>query len=238
MRTTGYAGWQKPGKPHAFSASRPVGSTIPQSEWKQLIQEEPRFVSLRTWSKEQNIKAMDQGQTPLCWCYGSTMAIKVARAKAGLAYRDLAPESVAGPITGGRLRGGYASEAFNQIEKGGICERSFQDSVHSVNTSRYKPGWQENAALHKAVAWYQIGVSFDEVITMLLNRIPVAAGLDWWSHLVCFLDPVILPDGSVGVLFINSWTESYGDHGFAVLTERKATPDGAAAPVGIEYSEK
>jgi len=234
---TGYAGWSKPGEPHAFSAPRPVGSTIPRSQWKQLIQEgQGSFLS--DLVKQQGIKPEDQGQTPLCWANGCTMAVKVRRAAVGLAFRDLSPESVAAPVTGGRYRGGYASEAFNQIEKGGICEKSFLDSPHSLSTSRWKSGWQENAALHKATSWYQIGTSYDEVITCLLNRIPVAAGLDWWGHLVCFLDPVLLPDGSVGVLFYNSWGLSYGDHGMGILTERKATPDGAAAPVHVEYSEK
>jgi hypothetical protein len=81
---------------------------------------------------------------------------------------------------------------------------------------------------------------FDEVITCLLNRVPVAAGLDWWGHLVCFLDPVILPDGSVGVLFQNSWGVDWptpGANGLACLTESRGTPDGAAAPVIVTASD-
>ena len=53
---------------------------------------------------------------------------------------------------------------------------------------------------------------------------------------MCFLDPIILPDGSVGVLFENSWGEDWptkGMEGFACLTENYATPDGAASPVGV-----
>ena len=83
------------------------------------------------------------------------------------------------------------------------------DAPHSLRPNRWQAGWQDNARLHEAVEWYDIETSFDEVITCLLERIPVAAGLDWWGHLVCFLDPVVLPDGSVGVLFQNSWGEDW-----------------------------
>ena len=108
------------------------------------------------------------------------------------------------------------------------------NAPHSLRPRLWKPGWQQNALEHEVADWYQIGTSFDEVITCLLNRIPVAAGLDWWGHLVCFLDPIILPDGSVGVLFMNSWGVDWptpGANGLACLTEDLATPDGAAAPI-------
>jgi hypothetical protein len=114
------------------------------------------------------------------------------------------------------------------------------DRPYSLSPSRWKTGWQENAQLHEAIQWAEIDTRFDEVITCLLERNPVAAGLDWWGHLVCFLDPVILPDGSVGVLFQNSWGENWptpGANGFATLTERKATPDGAAAPIIVTASD-
>lgn len=234
--STGYTGWSKPGDPHLFSAPRPVGPTIPRAQWPALIKAgQGSFLS--DLVKQQGIPSKDQNGLSLCWSYGSTGCVEVRRATMGLPYKDLSAESVAGPCTGWRNQGGYASEAFNQIEKAGICEASFMDKPHSLSPSRWKAGWQENAKLHETVQWYEIGKSFDEVITCLLNRIPVAAGLDWWGHLVMFLDPVLLPDGSVGVLFRNSWGDSYGDHGFAVLTERKATPDGAAAPLITVYSE-
>src|SRR5208337_2826804 len=158
---------------------------------------------------------------------------------------DLSPESVGGPCTNWRNCGGYASEAFDQLQNFGACESSFMDAPHSLHPNRWKSGWQANARLHEALEWYNIDGQdnniFDELITCLLNRVPVAAGLDWWGHLVCFLDAVILPDGSVGVLFQNSWGADWptpGANGFATLTERKATPDGAAAPIIVTVSDE
>jgi hypothetical protein len=265
-RHFGYRGWQRPDAPHAFRGGRPIASTIPRDQWPALIKAgQGSFLS--DLIKQQNIDAKDQNGLSLCWCYGSTRAVEVRRATMGLPFRDLSPESVAGPCTGWRNEGGYASEAFDQLQSAGACETSYMDAPHSLRANRWKAGWQENANLHEAVEWYEIPAgsrehgaesseqnasclapssmlpapSFDQVITCLLNRIPVAAGLGWWGHLVCFLDPVLLPDGSVGVLFQNSWGRDWptpGANGLAVLTERKATPDGAAAPVIVTASEE
>ena len=237
--STGYEGWHKPGQPHEFSVSQQVQQVIPRNEWVDRINAGyGNFLS--DVLKQQGIKAKDQNGRSLCWCYGSVRSVETARAKAGLKYLDLSPESVAGPCTNWRDQGGYASQAFTQLEKGGACEMSYMDQLHSLSPNRWKAGWQANAQLHEAVVWNEIGTSFDEVITCLLNRIPVAAGLDWWGHLVCFLDPIILPDGSVGVLFENSWGVDWptkGANGFACLDETCATPDGAAAPVIVSLTE-
>jgi hypothetical protein len=180
-----------------------------------------------------NVQAKDQDGLSLCWCYGSTRAVETRRITLGMDHRELSPESVAGPCTGWHNQGGYASEAFDQLENYGACEASYMDAPHSLRPARWKSDWQTNAKLYKATQWYEIGTSYEEVITCLLLNLPVAAGLDWWGHLVCFLDPVLLHDGTVGVLFQNSWGVDWptaGANGFSILTERKATPDGAAVP--------
>ncbi len=203
-RPTGYKGWQNPHAPHAFRGQRPVGSTIPRSQWHARIKQ-GQGTFLSDLVKQQGIKAKDQNGLGYCWVYGSTRAVEVRRAVQGLPLLDLSPESVGGPCTNWRNQGGYAGEAFDQLQNYGACETSFMDAPHSLRPGRWQAGWQENARLHEAIDWYDIETSFDEVVTCLLERIPVAAGLDWWGHLVCFLDPIILPDGSVGVLFQNSW---------------------------------
>jgi hypothetical protein len=237
--STGYKGWQRPGAAHVFQGKRPVGATVPRSEWHDRIQA-GQGTFLSDLLKQKRIKAKDQNGRSLCWCYGSVRSVETARALAGLPTLDLSPESVAGPCTDWKDEGGYAGEAFEQLQNAGACESSFMDRPYSLNPTRWKSGWQANARLHEAVVWADIDTSFDEVITCLLERVPVAAGLDWWGHLVCFLDPVILPDGSVGVLFQNSWGVDWpkpGANGFATLTERKATPNGAAAPMIVTASD-
>ena len=244
--TTGYKGYQKPGKPHRFQAGRPMGPSIPRSQWTARINAgQGEFLS--DLVKQKGIAAKDQNGLGLCWSYGSTRAVEVQRAVQGAATLDLSPESVAEPVTHWRNMGGYASEAFDQLQSGGACESSFMDQPHSLRPKRWKPGWQDNAQLHEAVQWYDLESSdqqpiFDEVVSCLLSRVPVAAGLAWWGHLVCFLDAVILPPGvapantpdgaTVGILFQNSWGVAWptpGANGLACLTESRATPDGAGA---------
>ena len=244
-RATGYRGWQRPDTPHAFRGSRPVGQTIPRNQWHDRIKAgQGNFLS--DLIKQKGIQAKDQNGLGYCWVYGSTRAVEVQRAVQGLAALDLSPESVGGPCTHWRDQGGYASEAFNQLQDYGACESSFMNAPHSLRPHLWKAGWTDNALLHEAVDWYDIesgdaAPCYDEVITCLLDRVPVAAGLDWWGHLVCFLDPIILPDGSVGVLFQNSWGVDWptpGANGLACLTESRSTPDGAAAPTIVTENEE
>ena len=235
--STGYKGWQDPTQPHAFRGQKPVAD-IPQSQWATMIRS---GAGLKAYNAivSQNIQAKDQDGLNLCWCYGSTRAVELKRVLLGLPFLSLAPESIDVEVNGGRNVGGYASQAFDAIQAKGICEETFLDKPNSLNSRHWKTGWQANAATHEAVDWYNIdgsgsGDVFADVMTCLLNDCPVGAGLDWWGHLVCFVAPVLFPDGTFGVLFENSWGIDWptaGANGFAILTKRMATPDGAASPI-------
>jgi len=231
--STGYLGWQDPGKSHVFLGPKPVVD-IPQSQWAAMIQ---AGAGLKAFNLA--LPAKNQDGLNLCWCYGSTRAVEYRRRLEGLPQLDLAPESIDVEINGGRNVGGYASQAFDAIQAKGICEQSFLDTANSLNSRRWKTGWQANAASHEAVDWYNIdgsgnGDVFADVMTCLLSDSPVAAGLNWWGHLICFVAPVLFADGTFGVLFQNSWGASWpaaGANGFAILTQEMATPDGSASPI-------
>ena len=122
-RATGYKGWQRPDAPHAFRGARPVGDTVPRQQWHDLIKAgQGNFLS--DLVKRQHIPAKDQGNLGYCWVYGSTRSVEIVRAVEGLTQLDLSPESVGGPCTHWRNEGGYASEAFDQLENCGACESS------------------------------------------------------------------------------------------------------------------
>ena len=70
-------------------------------------------------------------------------------------------------------------------------------------------------------------MTFDMVASCLLANIPCAVDFNWWGHSVMACDLVDLGNGQYGIRFRNSWTDSYGDKGFAVLTGSKAIPNGA-----------
>jgi len=230
----GYLG-KKPGGT-MFRPIKDAIPLIPRTEWKDRI-----TAGQGNWLSDfilsQNIPVKDQDGLGYCWVYASTTAVEIIRALQGLPYVELSPESVGGPITGWRNEGGYGGDAEKQLADVGACAESFMDTPNSLRHSRWKSGWQVDCANHRIdTEWWDV-TSFDEIITLLLSRQPISVGLDWWGHQVCFTDPVILDDGSVGVKFRNSWGD-WGDNGFGTLTESKSQPDGAFCPRIVTASDQ
>jgi hypothetical protein len=71
------------------------------------------------------------------------------------------------------------------------------------------------------------------MMTLLLMKIPVVIDLNWWGHCVVALDAEEIERGSFGPLIWNSWTDSWGENGTAVLQGSKGIPDNAVAPRAI-----
>ena len=101
-------------------------------------------------------------------------------------------------------------------------------------------------------------LSLDQLITALLLNLTAAIDLNWWGHSVTALDSVngasqfgitraeygkVLTraefdivwgmenpvTAGIGIRIINSWGDTYGDMGEAILTGSKCIPDGAVA---------
>jgi len=147
----------------------------------------------------------------------------------------LSAESVAVPLTRGANRGGTPDEALEQLRDCGACKQEYwplndRDDRHAIT------GWREDANTHRIQRWLDVR-GFDMQMTLALLRIPVAIGLGWWGHLVCQLDPVLMPDGTYGIGCDNSWGTTWGDNGYFVLTESKGTADlGAFAPLSASFN--
>ena len=80
---------------------------------------------------------------------------------------------------------------------------------------------------------YDRDMTFDQVMTCLLNNIPVVGDHNWWGHSVCLVDAHELdsrksltdPD-RWGTATINSWSDNWGTNGYGILRGRKGIPDG------------
>ena len=230
---TGYLGWRVPGSRHELRGSQPVGPTIPRSQWVSMIQAGAgsKILSL---IKSSGMKAQDQNGLNYCWAYASVRTVEIRRLLEGLPLLELSPESVGGPCTNWKNVGGYASEAFEQMEHAGICEQTYLNAPHSLKPSLWKANWTANAVTHETIDWYEIGTSYDEVVTCALKDCPVSIGLDWWGHEIAVVGVVIGPTGEVLLLCMNSWGVDWpspGANGLFCLTESRGTPDGAAAPL-------
>lgn len=100
---------------------------------------------------------------------------------------------------------------------------------------------------------YNQNLTFMQALSCLAQNFFIAMDFNWWAHSVLGCDPVDLSNADIrdddsgklitgpqlvamldvtsgfGVRDRNSWTDSYGEQGFFVLTGSKAIPDGAVA---------
>lgn len=172
-----------------------------------------------------------------CWAYSTGAAIMILRALANLPFLRLSPHAVACKIKNFRDEGGWGAASLEFAIKNGYPsietwpEKSMSRQYDNEKT------WAEASRNKVSEQWmdveppvYDRELTFDQVMTCLLNRIPVVSDFNWWGHSVCALDPVEVEPGSFGVRIINSWTDNWGDAGEAVLRGSKAIPDGATAP--------
>lgn len=214
---------------------------IPRSEWsariKEMEQTKTRLSDLRrTANGGKPIPSLYQGQWGYCWAHGPTHAVMILRAIANLPYVPLSAFSVAGPIMQGRNEGAWAALALDRIVTHGICSQATWPQGQA-NPARWNATAAAEAAHNRvSESWQEVGspwdrdLTFEQVMSLLLSRIPVCGDFMWWRHSVCLLDPVEVEPGSFGVRIWNSWSDSWGDLGEAVLRGSQARPDGAVAP--------
>lgn len=210
---------------------------IPRDEWADRIEErEKTRVGLsRLWTVYE-LLVLSQGRTNYCWINGVVHAMMATRAFTNMPFVSLSPAWTGAKIKNYRNVGGWGGEAIEGINRYGIPDVQFCPP-NAIDRRYDTPEARANAALHKIPEQYELqDRNFDQTMTALILGFAVPAGLSWWGHLVCFLDPVVISPRRYGVKFINSWSANWGDHGFGVLEESKARPDDQQALRSITVS--
>jgi hypothetical protein len=217
---------------------------IPRSEWSARIKEmeatKSRLSDLRATEGPSSglIPSLDQNGKGYCWAHSGVSATLMLRAVMNEPYVSLSAYAVACTIKSYRDEGGWGAQGVDFLASRGVPSDQFWPQ-RSMSPSNDKPATWENAALHKVTGqWadlaaqeYDRKLSFDQVMSLLLARVPVVVDYNWWSHSVCAIDPVEVSAGSFGVRILNSWGDSWSDRGMGVLEGNKAIPDGAVAPL-------
>jgi len=217
---------------------------IPRSEWSARIKEmEATKTRMSDLLKGRGIEPLDQGQKGFCWSHSTTMAVMASRARNNEPDVRLSAYAVACMIKNYQDEGGWCGLSAKFIADKGVPSEAFWPQ-QSMSRSNDKPETWADAAKHKStIEWrdltrpvYESPMVFDAVMTCLLNRVPVAADFDFWSHSVCLVDPVEVEPGSYAVRLLNSWGAGWSDGGYGVLRGSQATPNAAVAIVSSTLS--
>lgn len=207
---------------------------IPKSEWSARIKEMEETKS-RIYDLF-DFDALDQNGNGFCWAYSSTSAVMLDRKLRNQPYVRLSAHAVACIIKNFKDEGGWCGLSAKFYRERGCPSVEFW-AEQSMSRQYDKPETWENAALHKITEdWvdltkqvYDQNLTFDQLMSCLLARIPCPVDFDWWGHSVCAMDPVEVEPGSFGIRILNSWSKSWGDRGTGVLRGNKAIPMGALA---------
>lgn len=210
---------------------RPV---IPRAEWKdRILEREKKGQILSKRLRAKGIPTPNQNGTNFCWTYGVVSNIIANRCWRNLPYVEFSRESVAAPIKGYRNNGGWGNEALEYIAQNGIMPQSLWPRYHFSSSQYNTTANLAEAAKFKVLEFLILqDRNFAQGMTALLDDQAIAVGYNWWSHEVCAVDPVVIGSNAFGYRIWNSWGDSYGDKGFAILEESKAIfDDGVIAVV-------
>lgn len=223
--TTGYEPRDFEKYPLGFSSPKAEIPILSRDEWTDRIEEMERTESRITdVIKATGIKIKDQNGTNYCWIFGVTFAVEVMRAMQGLPYVPLSPTSVGCLIKNFRNQGGWGIEGMEYIIKHGIVPEEHWPCNDFSRKLNKQESWNI-AKEYKVIEWMDVeGGNMDLIMTILIDlKLPVPVGFNWWGHLVCAVDPVVLGKKEFGYRIANSWNTGWGEKGYGILTERKAS---------------
>lgn len=170
-------------------------------------------------SLDQNDPRYMQTRNPrwgYCWAHGPVAAAVVLRAVMNLPYEPLSAFGVAYTIKKGVDEGAWGALALDFIKDRGIPPERLWPRFEQRMRPDSDPIWNEAKNYRLTDGWmelqspvYDRDMSFDQVMTCLLNRIPVCADFMWWGHHVVLLDPVEVSPGRFGVRLWNSWGDTW-----------------------------
>lgn len=212
---------------------------IPRSEWRDRIEEMERTKTrISDLLDQAGLTVLDQNGTNYCWINAPTHCIEIMRVVAGQPMVRLSPASVGCKIKNFRNQGGWGTEGLRYIIEHGLVPQNLWPP-NAISRQYDTAAADAERVKYRCLEWWELkDRSLDEMMTCLFHRIPVAIGLNYWSHEVTAIDPVVADGGRFGCRINNSWGTGWSDRGRGILLEGKATPDDAVAARVVTPSDK
>jgi hypothetical protein len=203
---------------------------IPERDWDDIIrQKEKDGANIVNLCKEFKLPCKDQGSTNYCWVNAPTHCCEIIRLMESGQVVSLSPASAGAPIKSFSNSGGWGSQALEFFKLHGLNASSDWPD-NAIQRSYYTEANKEKAK-RNIVREYYILNSWEERGSCILQDIPTADGYDWWRHEVTGVGIVLT---SHDLVIRNSWSMSWGDQGFGILSGNKKQSDDSVAILTME----
>lgn len=225
-----------------------TGAVIDREYWPELIREQQenqsRISDMRKVANYgKSMKSLDQGKQGFCWAYSTVACMMLTRAISNMPYERLSPHAIGCKLMNFRNRGAWGALSMEFASREGCPTEEFwpQQSMSRDNDS--EETWEDARRFRvtegyldiRLDAW-DVDLGFDLVASLLLQRVPCVLDYDWWGHSVCGMDLVDLDNGKPvsdigrwGIKILNSWSDSWGEDGEAIIEGQKCIPMGSCA---------
>lgn len=207
----------------------PAELLIPRHEWQARIKErEEKKARLMDLCDLEGLKVKDQEQTNYCWINAPTHCVEIVRMLQGQGAVSLSPASAGAQITGYRNVGGWGKTGLEWIINKGLVPTKYWPA-NAIDRRYATPENLAMALRFRGIEWIELEPrNLDQQVSCLLRGIPIAVGLNFWSHEVTDTDPLWI-DNDIAIGFDNSWGVRYGKNGRGVRQGQRMLADDAVA---------